>query len=135
MVREYLGSKRCGNAAHSWYVDETHIKVSGRWCYLYGAIDRGGKLLDSILRQHCDREAARRFLRRLIGTQKRRPLRLTTDKHPAHTKAIRKIVSRKKVQHRQNKYQNNRMEQHHRMIKQHSYPMPRFGRFEPAGRL
>jgi putative transposase len=34
---------------HSWYVDETYIKVSGRWCYLYRAIDRAGALVDVML--------------------------------------------------------------------------------------
>ena len=31
--------------AASWYVDETYIKVRGRWCYLYRAIDRNGALV------------------------------------------------------------------------------------------
>ena len=28
-----------------WYLDETYVKVGGRWCYLYGAINRDGNLL------------------------------------------------------------------------------------------
>ena len=32
------GSQVC----RSWYVDDTYIKVNGRWCYLYRAIDRTG---------------------------------------------------------------------------------------------
>ena len=88
-------------------MDETYIKVSGRWCYLYWAIDRHGNLLDSVLSEHRDRETSRRFLRRLIDAQGRKPLRLTTDKHPAYTKAMRWIVGRK-AQHRQNQYLNNR---------------------------
>ena len=134
MVSERLRSRRRGKAGRSWYVDETYIKVSGRWCYLYRAIDRDGSLLDSMLSEHRDREAARRFLRRLIDAQGHKPLRLTTDKHPAYTKAIRWIVGRK-VQHRQNQYLNNRMEQHHRPIKQRYYPMLGFGRFESASRF
>jgi len=38
--------KRRGVAGRSWYLDETYIKVNGRWCYLYRAIDREGNLLD-----------------------------------------------------------------------------------------
>ena len=134
LVAERLRTHRRGNAGRSWYVDETYIKVSGRWCYLYRAIDRDGNLLDSMLSEHRDREAARRFLRRLIDGQGQKPLRLTTDKHPAYTKAIRWIVGRK-VLHRQNQYLNNRMEQHHRPIKQRYYPMLGFGRFESASRF
>jgi putative transposase len=73
-------------------------------------------------------------LRRLIDGQGRKPLRLTTDKHPAYTKATRWIVGRKAL-HRTNPYLNNRMEQHHRPIKQRYYPMLGFGRFESASRF
>ena len=134
MVSQRLRARRRGKAGRSWYLDETYIKVSGLWCYLYRAIDRDGNLLDSMLSEHRDQESARRFLRRLIDGQGHKPLRLTTDKHPAYTKAIRWIVGRK-VQHRQNQYLNNRMEQHHRPIKQRYYPMLGFGRFESASRF
>ena len=59
---------------------------------------------------------------------------MTTDKHPAYTKAIRWIVGRK-VLHRQNQYPNNRMEQSHRPIKQRCYPMLGFRNFESASRF
>ena len=134
MVSERLRAKRRGNAGRSWYLDETYVKVSGRWCYLYRAIDRDGNLLDSMLSEHRDRQAARRFLRRLLDASPRRPLRLTTDKHPAYKKAVRWIVGRK-VLHRQNQYLNNRIEQDHRPLKQRHYPMLGFGRFDSASRF
>ena len=134
LVSERLRSKRSGAAGRSWYLDETYIKVSGRWCYLYRAIDRDGNLLDSMLSEHRDRAAARRFLRRLIDGQGRKPLRVTTDKHPAYAKAVRWIVGRKAL-HRTNRYLNNRMEQHHRPIKQRYHPMLGFGSFESASRF
>jgi putative transposase len=87
-----------------------------------------------MLSEHRDRDAARRFLRRLIDGQGRKPLRLTTDKHPAYTKAIRWIVGRKAL-HRTNQYLNNGMEQHHRLIKQRYYPMLGFGRFDSASQF
>ena len=134
LVSENLRSKRRGIAGHSWYLDETYIKVSGRWRYLYRAIDRDGNLLDSMLSEHRDRNAARRFLRRLIDSAGQKPLRMTTDKHPSYTKAIRWIVGRK-VTHRHNRYLNNRMEQNHRPIKQRYYPMLGFAKFESASRF
>ena len=33
----------------SWRVDETHLKVKGRWCYLYQAIDSAGATIDFLL--------------------------------------------------------------------------------------
>jgi putative transposase len=111
-----------------------YIKVSGRCQFLYRAIDRDGNLLDSMLSEHRDKHAARRFLRRLIDSAGRKPLRMTTDKHPAYTTAIRWIVGRK-VLHRHNQYLNNRMEQNHRGIKQRYYPMLGFKQFESASRF
>jgi transposase-like protein len=51
-----------------------------------------------------------------------KPLPVTTDKHPAHTKAIRWVVGRD-VLHRQSQCLNNRIEQDHRALKQRYYPM------------
>ena len=129
LVSENLRAKRRGVAGRSWYLDETYIKVSGRWRYLYRAIDREGNLLDSMLSEHRDKHAARRFLRRLIDSAGQKPLRMTTDKHPAYTKAIRWIAGRK-VLHR-----HNRIEQNHRLIKQRYYPMLGFAKFESASRF
>lgn len=46
---EQLRAKRKGKVGVSWYVDETYIRVKGKWCYLYRAIDRDGNLVDSML--------------------------------------------------------------------------------------
>ena len=81
LVSENFRVKRRGAAGHSWYLDETYIKVSGRWRYLYRAIDRDGNLLDSMLSEHRGKHAARRFLRRLLDSAGQKPLRMTTDKH------------------------------------------------------
>ena len=133
-VAENLRKKRHGQAGDSWYLDETYVKVGGRWCYLYRAIDRDGNLLDSMLSEKRDKHAARRFLRRLLDNANKKPLRVTTDKHPAYTKAIRWIVGRKAL-HRHNQYLNNGIEQNHRHIKQRYYPMLGFKRFESASRF
>ena len=47
----------------SWYVDETYIKVNGRWCYLYRAIQRPGALVDVMLSETRDMAAAEKFFR------------------------------------------------------------------------
>jgi transposase-like protein len=44
-------------------VDETYLKVRGRWCYLYRAIDRDGRLVDTMLSEHRDMAAAQAFFR------------------------------------------------------------------------
>lgn len=67
LLAERLRTKRHGKAGVSWHGDETYIKVHGRWCYLYRAIDRDGNLVDSMLSETRDRAAARRFFARAHG--------------------------------------------------------------------
>ena len=79
LLADQLRTKRRGRAGRSWYLDETYVKVAGRWCYLYRAIDGDGQLIDSMLSAHRDKHAARKFLRRLVEVAERKPLRVTTD--------------------------------------------------------
>jgi len=65
----------------SWYVDETYIKVNGRWCYLYRAIDRTGALVDVMLSETRDMAAAKRFFRSAKAVTGVTPARVTTDGH------------------------------------------------------
>jgi transposase-like protein len=44
-------------AGASWYVDQTYLKVRGRWCHLYRAVDRDGNLIDAMLSEHRDMKA------------------------------------------------------------------------------
>jgi transposase-like protein len=134
MLAAQLRAKRRGQAGVSWYLDETYVKVAGRWCYLYRAIDREGELLDSMLSERRDKHAARRFLRRLVEVTGGKPRRVTTDHHPAYRKAIRWILGRKVI-HRRSQYLSNLTEQDHRAVKQRYYPMLGFGKFESAARF
>jgi putative transposase len=59
---------------------------------------------------------------------------VTTDGHDAYPKAIRRTIGRK-VEHRTNRYLNNRIEQDHRSVKQRYYPMRGFGAFASAARF
>jgi putative transposase len=103
-------------SGESWYVDETYLKVRGRWCYLYRAIDRDGNLVDTMLSQTRDMAAAKSFFRSAKATMGFSPDRVTTDGHGSYPRAIRCMFGRK-VRHRTNAYLNNRLEQDHRGIK------------------
>jgi putative transposase len=52
-----------GPGRRSWHVDETYLRVRGRWCYLYRAIDGNGDLVDTMLSEHRDMAAAKAFFR------------------------------------------------------------------------
>jgi putative transposase len=134
LMVEQLRAKRGGQAGQSWYVDETYMKVRGRWCYLYRAIDASGNLVDSRLSEKRDMEAAQRFFTQALAVADHAPECVTTDGHTSYPRAVREILG-DHVQHRTNKYLNNRLEQDHRGIKQRYYPMHGFGSFDSAARF
>src|SRR5262249_47867491 len=47
----------------SWRVDETYIRVKGKWIYLYRAVDSNGATIDFLLSAKRDAAAAKRFWR------------------------------------------------------------------------
>jgi hypothetical protein len=51
----------------SWRVDETYVKVKGRWTYLYRTVDSRGHTIDFLLSAKRDAEAAKRFFRKGVG--------------------------------------------------------------------
>jgi putative transposase len=130
-MAEQLRAKRRGQAGTSWHVDETYVKVQGKWCYLYRAIGRDGNLVDSMLSEKRNMEAAKRFFQQAREAVGHAPERVTTDGHDSYPRAIRETLG-SDVLHRTNTYLNNRLEQDHRGIKQRYYPMRGFGSFASA---
>ena len=127
------GGSRIGR---SWYVDETYVKVRDRWCYLYRAIDRAGRLVDARLSQTRDMAAAIAFFEDAISVTEAAPSRVTTDGHDSYPRAIRTVIGTKgQVRHRINRYLNNRIEQDHRGIKSRYGPIKGFGAFASAARF
>jgi putative transposase len=122
LIAERLRTKRHEQAGTSWYVDETYIKVDGKWFYLYRAIDHDGNLVDSMLSEKRNMEAAQRFFQQAGARVGHTPASVTTDGHRSSPRAISEIMGNN-VQHQTNKYLNNRLEQDHRGIKQRYYPM------------
>lgn len=129
-----LRARRRGQGGANWHADETYLRVGGRWCYLYRAIDRDGNLIDALLSEERDMDAAQRFFAQALGTVARAPEQVTTDGHDAYPRAIRETLGEAAI-HRTSRYKNNRIEQDHRGIKQRYYPMRGFGRFASAARF
>jgi transposase-like protein len=76
----------------SWRVDETHVKIKGRWTYLYRAVDREGKTVDFLLRAKRDVAAVKAFFRRAFKTQGRLPCAITLDGYQALHRAAREFL-------------------------------------------
>ncbi|GHO90172.1 hypothetical protein KSF_002200 [Reticulibacter mediterranei] len=60
-------------------MDETYMKVHGKWRYLYRAIDAEGNLVDSRLSEKRDMEAAQQFFKQALAVVGSTPERVTTD--------------------------------------------------------
>lgn len=56
-----------------WFVDETSVKVSGAWRYVYRAVDQYGQVIDVLVSARRNADAARRFFQRAIATLKVTP--------------------------------------------------------------
>ena len=97
--------RRRGKVGRSWYVDETYVKVQGRWCYLYRAIDTSGTLVDVRLSGTRDMAAARAFFRSAKSVTGLTPARVTTDGHDSYPRAIDTELGGH-VRHRTNRYLN-----------------------------
>lgn len=112
----------------------TRLKVKGKCVYLYRAIDKNGNLVDSLLSDKRDMNAARRFFLSAQSVAGRAPERITTDGHPCYPRAIQNVFG-KRVVHRDNWYQNRHIERNHREIKQRYNPMLGSSAFPSAQRF
>jgi putative transposase len=101
LLAEQLRRRRKGKIGSRWYVDETYLKVKGKWSYLYRAIDSAGNLVDSLLSATRDMAAAQRFFRGALSILRKDPLQITTDGHPSYPRAIHEVLG-PKVKHRCN---------------------------------
>jgi len=88
----HLWKKKNRQSFYSWKMDETYIKIKGKWHYLYRAIDADGLTLDIWLRKKRDTQAAYAFLKRL-HKQFGEPRVIVTDKAPSIGSAFRKLQS------------------------------------------
>ena len=134
LLSDQVRRKRKGKVGRCWYVDETYVKVSGRWVYLYRAIDKQGQLVDSMLSPKRDMAAAQRFFRTAQTVAGRRPEQVTTDGHNSYPRALAEVLGRK-VKHRCSRYKNNRIEPDHRGLKQRYYLMLGFKSLRSAQRF
>ncbi len=120
-------------------MDETYVKVKGKWKYFYRAVDSAWNTLDFLLTAKRDAQAAKQFFRKALkASHNQKPRVITVDKNAAYPKAIDELKIKKElpqiVEVRQKKYLNNIVEQDHRGIKQLVKPGMGFGLFNTARR-
>ena len=129
--------RRFGSAVgRSWRVDETYVKIRGKWCYLYRAVDRAGRTVDFTLSTHRDVGAAKAFFRKAIKGQGCAPKTIKLDGYEASHRAVSELrddgLLPPDTKVRSSKYLNNLIEQDHRSVKQRVAVMLGFKRFRNA---
>ena len=106
----------------SWRVDETYIRVKGKWTYLYRAVDSAGASIDFLLSARRDADAAKRFFQKALGsTNHPTPRVINVDKNPSYPPVIEALKAdrtlRRRCRLRPVQYLNNILEQDHRAVK------------------
>jgi transposase-like protein len=95
-----------------WQVDETYVKVAGRWRYVYRAIDQFGQVIDVLVSAQRDARAARRFFERAIGTTSVAPPEVVTDRAATYPVVLDELLPA--AWHRTDRYANNHIEAYER---------------------
>ncbi|MDO6732390.1 IS6 family transposase [Marinovum sp. 2_MG-2023] len=110
-------------ASVDWHVDETYIRVDGKWRYPWRAVDANGQMIDFRLTARRDAKAARAFLNKAIERVRlHRPVTIFTEKAPTYRRVIREINCRydphfDSIRHIDKTWRNNLIESDHAAMK------------------
>ena len=123
----------------SWRVDETYVRVAGKWTYLYRAVDSTGATIDFLLSAKRDAAAAKRFFQNALRAPGHpRPRVINVDGNPAYPKVISELKRTgelgRRCRCRPVRYLNNVVEQDHRAIKRRVRACQGFRAFHSARR-
>src|SRR5262249_16700564 len=81
----------------TWHVDETFVRVAGKWMYLFRAFEAHGQTVDFYLSETRDREAAKIFLQAPANPDNRPPHGFATDGLRSYPAAIRELKAEGQV--------------------------------------
>ena len=122
LLEKAFGNKHKRPTNQNWQIDETYIKIRGRWDYLYHAIDKNVKTIDFMFSVTCDHQAASKFFGKAIGS----------NGLPSAVQLLINNLCCLFIAVRQVKYLNNIVEQDHQHIKRITKPILGFKSFTAA---
>jgi transposase-like protein len=90
---EFIDAARSARHATGdrWFVDETYVKVGGRWTYLCRAVDQRGQVIDVLVSKRRDARAAWAFFTRAMRCRPS-PVEVTTDRAPVYPRLVDDLV-------------------------------------------
>ena len=106
----------------TWHMDETFVRIAGKWMYWFRAVDSRGQTVDFYLSETRDREAAKSFLKKaLANPDNRAPHVFARDGLRSYPAALGELQTEgllpRRCRQRTRRYCNNRIESDHRHIK------------------
>ena len=127
----FIDAARPGRHAtgNRWFVDETYVKVAGRWTYLYRAVDQHGQIIDVLVSNRRDAAAAQEFFARALRTGPS-PIEVITDRAPVYPRLVEELE--RAARHVTDQYANNSVEADHGRLKARLRPMRGLKRLRSA---
>jgi len=124
--RHYAAELRCRQPRRGdkWHLYEVVLTIKGEHHYLWRAVDQDGHTLDVLVQSQRNRQAAKRFFRKLLKGLRYPPRVLITDKLKSYAAA--KVQIMPGVEHRQHKGLNNRAKLSHHPTRQRERQMRRY---------
>lgn len=122
----------------TWHWDEVFVRIGGEQKFLWRAVDEHGQVLDILLQDHRDTDAAERFFRRLLGHMGAPPKQIVTDRLGSCGAALQRLPEMKGVEHlrvHSAARRNNRAEQSHQPTRLRERRMQGFKSMDSAQRF
>ncbi len=107
-----------------WHLDEVFLRINGRVHYLWRAVDQEGNVLDILVQTRRNKEAAKKFFRKLMKGLRYVPRLIITDQLRSYSAAKAEVLPG--VEHQQSKGLNNRAENSHQPTRLRERVMRRF---------
>jgi putative transposase len=106
-----------------WHLDEVFVKINGKLCYLWRAVDHEGEVLEAVVTARRDKAAALKLLKRIMKKYGR-PQKIVTDRLRAYSAAMKEIGAADR--HEVGGRLNNRAENSHQPFRRREQAMQRF---------
>jgi putative transposase len=113
--------RRSSQRGTTWHLDEMHVVVRGQAMWLWRAVDEHGSVLDILLLEHRDTDAAKRFFKQLLKDHSFVPEKIVTDQLGSYEAAWKQVPALESVKHvfvKSEARLNNRIERDHEHVRE-----------------